>query len=127
MPSDPSSPLGRWKTIDDKTGKARGIVRVYEQGGMLFAKIEESYDPKDASRICSKCTDERKDEPIVGLVLMRSIKRQGDEFAGGDILDPDTGSVYRCKFALADGGSRLVVRGFLGVPLLGRSQTWERE
>lgn len=94
---------------------------------MLFAKIEESYDPKDASRICSKCTDERKDEPIVGLVLMRSIKRQGDEFAGGDILDPDTGSVYRCKFALADGGSRLVVRGFLGVPLLGRSQTWERE
>lgn len=54
------------------------------------------------------------------------MKRQGDEFVGGDILDPDTGSIYRCKLALSAGGSRLVVRGYIGMPILGRSQTWQR-
>ena len=122
-----SSPIGLWKTIDDKTGKPRGLVRVYEQEGRYFARIERSLTPGEEGRKCDGCTDERKDQPFVGLVLMRNVKLENGEYAGGDILDPNTGSVYRCNFKLEDGGKILVVRGYLGVALFGRTQRWLRE
>ena len=125
--SDPSSPVGIWKTVDDKTGKARSLVRIYETDGKLFARIEQSLIPGDEARTCTKCSDDRKDQPLIGLEFMRGMTLIDGEYRGGDILDPDSGSIYRCKFRLADGGSRLKVRGFLGVSLFGRSQTWERE
>ncbi len=118
---------GRWKTIDDKTGKPRGIVLIYEQGGQYFGKIEQSLDPKHAREICDLCKDERKNQKVVGMVIMRHLKRSGDEYSGGDILDPDNGSVYRCKARLTEGGKKLILRGYIGISLLGRSQTWIRE
>ena len=121
------SPVGRWTTIDDKTGKPKAIVRIYEQNGQLFGKVEESLNPERAGRRCDKCTDERKDQPIVGMEIIRGMKKDGDEFTGGNILDPDNGSVYRCKMKVTDGGQRLAVRGFRGVSLLGRTQTWNRK
>lgn len=121
------SPIGLWKTIDDKTGKPRGIVRVYEKEGRYFARIERSLTPGEEERKCDTCTDERKDQPFVGLVLMRNVKLENGEYAGGDILDPNTGSVYRCNFKLEDGGKTLLVRGYLGVALFGRTQKWLRE
>lgn len=125
--AEPSA-TGVWKTIDDKTHQTRGTVRLYEQDGAIFGKIESSVDPKTATDVCDLCTGERKNQPIIGLVFLRNMKRQGaTEYAGGDILDPDTGTVYRCKMTLLDGGRRLVVRGFIGVALLGRSQTWLRD
>jgi uncharacterized protein (DUF2147 family) len=81
----------------------------------------------DTRQVCSACVDERKNKPMVGLVIMRNMKRNDREYGGGDILDPRSGSVYGCKFWLEQGGTRLVVRGFIGIPLLGRSQTWTRE
>jgi len=121
------SPVGLWRTIDDKTKKPRGFVRIYEQDGALFGKIESSLDPKDADERCDKCTDDRKDKPVIGLVIMRGLRKNGDEYSGGDILDPDTGSVYRCKFRMVEQGRKLLVRGYLGLSLFGRSQVWIRE
>ena len=123
---DPS-PEGVWRTIDDNTHKARGLIRLYEQNGEVFGRVEASFDPKEAKEICERCSGDRKNKPVVGMVVMRNMKKHGAEYAGGDILDPDTGLVYRCKFTLEDGGRKLVVRGFIGISLLGRSQTWLRE
>lgn len=125
--SPATSPFGEWKTFDDKTGNARAIVRIYEQDGKLFGKIERSLTPGAESRVCAACTDDRKDRPMLGLIIIRNMKRTDDGYAGGDILDPETGSVYRCKLHLEDGGAKLVVRGFIGISLLGRTQIWERQ
>jgi uncharacterized protein (DUF2147 family) len=122
-----SSPLGLWKTFDDKTGNARAIVRVYEENGKLFGRIERSFTPGAEKRVCQVCTDERKNQPIIGLLIIRDMKASDGEYGGGDILDPDSGSVYRCKFHVDDSGTQLIVRGFIGISLLGRTQTWLRQ
>lgn len=122
-----NSPVGAWRTIDDKTGKTRSIVQVYEQGGELFARVERDLTPEGATTLCTKCRDERKDQPLLGLVFMRHMKFDDGEYRGGDILDPDNGSIYRCKLRLEDNGRKLKVRGFIGFSVFGRTQTWERE
>jgi len=122
-----TSPLGLWKTVDDKTGKPRALVRIYLQDGKYFGKIEQSFTPGAETRVCAVCTDERKNQPIIGLLIIRNVSLRDGEYGGGDILDPDSGSVYRCKFHLENDGAVLVVRGFIGFSLLGRSQTWQRQ
>jgi uncharacterized protein (DUF2147 family) len=124
---DATSPVGVWKTFDDKTGKPRALVRIYEQGGKLFGRIEQTFTPGGEHRICVPCADERKNQPIVGLLIIRNIRQDGSEYSGGDILDPESGSVYRCKMHLEQDGSRLILRGYIGFSLLGRSQTWQRQ
>ena len=124
--ADLSTPVGRWKTVDDKTGKPKAIVQLYMENGKLFGRIEATLDP-NAKKVCEKCKDERKNKPIIGMVILRGLTLHGDEYSGGDILDPDNGSVYRCKLHLAEHGSQLSVRGYIGFSLLGRSQTWTRE
>jgi uncharacterized protein (DUF2147 family) len=124
--ADSSSPAGLWKTIDDKTHQPRGLVRLYSRDGAIFGKIESSFDPKEADEVCDKCKDERRNQRVIGMVFLRNMRPKGKEYGGGDILDPDTGSVYRCKMKLEESGQKLVVRGFLGISLLGRSQTWMR-
>jgi uncharacterized protein (DUF2147 family) len=120
------SPLGLWKTFDDKTGMERALVRIYLQDGKYFGRIEQSFTPGAESRVCTVCTDERKNQPIIGLLIIRNMALRDGEYGGGDILDPDTGSVYRCKFHLGKNGE-LSVRGYIGISLLGRSQTWQRQ
>ena len=121
-----ATPVGRWRTFDDKTGKAKAIFVLYEEKGLLFGRVETLVDP-DAVKICDKCSDERKGQPVTGMVLVRNLKKDGDEYTGGDILDPRNGSVYRCKMRLVDQGRKLSVRGYLGFSLFGRSQTWIRD
>ncbi len=125
--ADARSPIGLWKTFDDKTGSARGIVRIYEQDGKFYGRIERSFTPGAESRVCEVCKDDRKNRPIIGLLIIRNVVSKDGEFSGGDILDPDSGTVYRCKFRLDQDGTRLVVRGYIGFPLLGRTQTWQRQ
>ena len=126
--ADFSSPAGLWKTIDDKTGKPRGLVRIYEQNGLFFGKVEKGLAvEREQSPICKACKDDRKDKPMIGLVILRNMKLEDGEYRNGDILDPDNGSVYRCKFRLTDGGTKLQLRGFVGFSLLGRTQIWLRD
>ncbi len=124
---DLASPVGRWRTVDDKTGKPSGIVRIYEQNGALYGNIEKVFDPARAGLNCIGCTDDRKDKPLIGLNIIRGLKRDGDVWDGGTLIDPDTGSVYKSSARLDDGGRKLVMRGYIGISLLGRSQTWQRE
>lgn len=120
------SPAGRWQTFDDKTKKARGIVRIWEEHGAFFGKIEATLDPEEGKHVCDKCPGDRKDKPVIGLLILRNMKQKGSEYSGGDILDPDNGSVYRCTIRLAEEGRKLIVRGYIGFSLLGRSQYWVR-
>ncbi|KQW91416.1 hypothetical protein ASC94_16635 [Massilia sp. Root418] len=127
--ADDSSPVGLWKNIDDVSGKPKALIRISESNGVLQGKIEKLFRPADQDQNpkCDKCTDARKDQPILGMVFMSGLKKDGDEYTGGEILDPDNGKVYKSKMELADGGKKLKVRGYIGVPMLGRSQTWVRQ
>jgi uncharacterized protein (DUF2147 family) len=96
--------------------------------GMLTGKVIKGLDPKEKpGKLCTACTDERKDQPILGMTIIKSMKQDGDKWDGGSILDPENGKVYKCNMHLEDGGQKLVVRGYIGISLLGRSQTWIRQ
>ncbi len=125
-----STPVGRWKTIDDQTKEIKSIVSISEKDGVLSGKVEQILTAqKDAK--CSECTDERKDKPVAGMVIIRNLKKFGEgdkvEWGEGEILDPANGKTYKCRLRLQDGGKRLEVRGFLGFSAMGRSQYWVRE
>lgn len=121
------SPAGLWKTIDDKTGKERALVRITETGGVFTGKIEKllGADAKPDAK-CEQCTDSRKDQPVVGMTIMRNVKKNEAVFDGGDILDANTGKVYRVKLTLSNDGKGLDVRGYVGNPMFGRTQKWQR-
>ncbi len=124
-----ASPVGVWKTIDDKTKTERAQVRITDSGGVLVGKIEKllAADAKpDAT--CDKCEDDRKDKPMVGLEIIRGVKKAESDntWDGGTILDAAEGKIYKVRMQLADGGKKLEVRGYIGAPLLGRTQTWVR-
>ena len=123
------SPVGDWQTIDDKTGAPRAVIAITaDRNGVLSGKVVKGLVPGEPlGRRCTACTDERKDQPIVGMTVLSGMHREGDGWEGGQILDPDNGKVYRCKMHLEKGGSLLVVRGFIGISLIGRSQTWVRQ
>lgn len=123
-----STPAGLWKTIDDITGKPRSLIRITENDGEYSAVVEKDLLATDTGEaICDKCTDERKGQKIVGMTIVKGIKKKGDNYEGGEILDPDNGKTYKCKMKLDSTGTKLEVRGFIGVSLFGRSQTWLRE
>jgi len=124
-----SSPAGLWKTVDDQSGKPKGLVRIREVNGQYEGKIEKIFPaPGDEpAPKCEKCDGARRNQPVLGLTFMWGLTKQGDEYQGGEILDPESGKIYRAKIKLVDGGKKLEVRGFLGISLFGRSQTWLRE
>lgn len=123
------SPIGVWKTIDDHTEKPKALVEIKKNDdGTLSGTVIKGLNPADSpDRRCTECTDERKDQKILGMTIIKDMKQDGDTWDGGNILDPENGKVYRCKMHLEDGGQKLVVRGYIGVSLLGRSQTWIRQ
>lgn len=127
--ADLTSPVGLWETIDDKSGKPGGLVRIelvegYYQGRIekIFPEPGEDPDPK-----CVKCEGPRRNQPVIGLIFMWGLTKEGDQYQGGEILDPKTGKIYRAKLNLEDGGKKLNVRGFIGFSLLGRTQVWYRQ
>ncbi len=120
---------GLWKNIDDRSGKPRGLIRIVEVDGELVGRIEQVFpEPgEDPSPSCARCSGTLKDQPLVGLPILRGFRRDGAGYGDGTILDPENGQTYRCRIALAEGGRKLDVRGYIGVPWLGRSQVWLRE
>jgi uncharacterized protein (DUF2147 family) len=122
------SPVGLWRTVDDKTNQPRSIVRIVEENGELKGIVEKGLlTNDDPERVCDKCDAPRKNQKILGMTFMWGLKKEGKEFKGGEILDPDNGKIYRCKLGLSDDGKKLNVRAFIGVALLGRTQVWLRE
>jgi uncharacterized protein (DUF2147 family) len=120
------SPLGRWGTMDEKSGKVKSVVEIYDQGGKLFGKIvslTEAQDEQGKPKICTKCTGAEKDQPVVGLVIIKDLGPGGDRYKGGTILDPEDGKVYKAEIWPEDG--KLKVRGYLG--MFYRTQTWLRQ
>ncbi len=117
------SPVGTWKTVDDKTKQVVSTVEVYEQGGKIFGKITGLTEPNDDQgkpKTCTKCTGADKDKPIIGLVIVKDLSADGDRYKGGTILDPADGKIYKAEMWLEDGA--LKVRGYLGV--FYKTQTW---
>jgi uncharacterized protein (DUF2147 family) len=124
-----SSPVGRWRTPDDKSGQPASIVTIWEEDGQLTGKIERVFDPypKESNPKCTACKDVLKDKPIVGMKILWGLTLHDAEWSGGRILDPDSGQTYNCTLTLDSGGGRLKVRGFVRFAVLGRTQYWQRE
>ena len=117
------APVGKWNTVDDKSGKVVSEVELYEQGGKLFGRIVGLTEPNDKDgkpKVCIKCGGADKDKPIIGLVIIREVALAGDRYKGGTIMDPEDGKVYRAELWTDDG--KLKVRGYLG-PFY-KTQTW---
>lgn len=124
-----SSPIGKWHTVDDKTGKVKSTVEIYDAGnGTLEAKVVELIDSdKGPNAVCDACKGDKHNQPIVGMVIAWDLKPDGDTWGDGKIMDPKNGKTYSAKMTAIDGGQKLEVRGYMGFSLLGRTQTWLRE
>ncbi len=118
--------FGKWKTIDDETGKQKGVVEIYELDGKVYGKIIDILDIEHKYHKCVKCEGADKNKPILGLHIIKGLTKNGDVYDGGNVIDPKNGKSYRCKIALS-GKDKLIVRGYIGISLIGRSQTWIRQ
>ncbi|MFZ2990051.1 DUF2147 domain-containing protein [Ideonella sp.] len=122
-------PSGLWKTIDDDTKQERSLVRITESSGVFTGKIEKLLEQAKANAVCEKCTDERKGQPVAGLQIIKGVKASTSDkelWDGGEILDPNNGKTYKVRLKPIDGGKKLEVRGYIGAPMFGRTQTWIR-
>lgn len=125
-----ATPAGLWKTIDDETKKEKSLIRITEAGGVFTGKLEKLLDPSaKPDAVCDLCTDDRKDKPVVGMTLIKGVKQSDSDkgrWDGGEILDPNNGKTYKVRLTPGEGGKTLAVRGYIGAPMLGRTQTWVR-
>ncbi|BDU20826.1 DUF2147 domain-containing protein [Dyella sp. GSA-30] len=123
-----NTPVGTWKTIDDKTHQPKSIVQISEVNGELQGKVLQVLQSDEGPHpVCKECDGDRKDKPVEGMVILWGVKQDGDVWDGGKILDPKNGKVYKVKLQTTDGGSKLDVHGYIGFSLIGRSQIWERQ
>lgn len=114
---------GKWKTIDDETKKEKSVVEIFKKGDKYFGKIISIVDPTKKDSKCTLCTDSRKDQPIIGMEIIKNLEQDGDEFEDGTILDPKNGKIYDCKIWLEDDNT-LNVRGYIS--FFFRTQEWIR-
>jgi uncharacterized protein (DUF2147 family) len=119
-----NTPVGVWKTVDDKTGQYKSLVRITDTGGVITGRIEKLLHPSHPNPLCDKCRDERHGKPITGLMIVEGLRQDGEVWDGGKILDPQNGKIYAVRLKPVDGGSKLEVRGYIG-PFF-RTQTWVR-
>ena len=121
--ADPNSPIGKWKTIDDQSGKPKSIVQITESNGVLTGKIVELLEGA-SEKTCSKCEGDQKDKPLVGMRILWDLKKEGGEWADGKIFNPSDGGTYTSKAKLTDGGKTLEVTGKW--MLFSKQQKWQR-
>ncbi len=121
-----TSIVGNWKTIDDETNEPKSIIQIYEKDGKYFGQITELFRKpgEDPDPVCDKCADDdpRKDQPTKGMIVIKDMVQDGDEYEDGTILDPKDGKIYDCKLWIEDG--KLMVRGY--ILFFFRTQTWHR-
>lgn len=123
----PFSPIGFWKTIDDASGQPKSIVQIWDANNVLYGKVVKLF--KEPARLCVACSGEKQNKPILGMEVLSGFKQSDknkNEWLGGQILDPKNGKVYHCTIQVLNKGNKLRVRGYIGIPLFGRSQIWLR-
>ena len=125
--ADAAALLGRWHLIDDETGTERGVIELTEANGTVQGRLVSGVARPGESPLCVKCEGERKNQPIVGMVILWGLKADGADWDGGKILDPAKGQIYNAKATLSDDGRALKVRGYVGLSLFGRTQVWLRD
>jgi uncharacterized protein (DUF2147 family) len=124
-----ATPAGLWKTIDDDGKTEKSLVRITDAGGVVTGKVEKIFDPAKANAKCEKCEGALKDQPVVGMTIISGVKHDPEEdnlWNGGEIVDPNNGKSYKVRLKPIEGGKKLEVRGYIGTPFLGRTQTWVR-
>lgn len=119
------SPIGIWKTIDDETKQAKSYVEIFEKDGKLYGKVTKILTKGKEDAKCTDCAGALKNKPILGMQILSGLKKDGNEWNGGRILDPNNGKEYKAKMSL-NGYDKLDVRGYIGISLVGRTQTWQR-
>ncbi|WP_299117845.1 DUF2147 domain-containing protein [uncultured Winogradskyella sp.] len=116
--------LGKWKTIDDETGKEKSIVNIYMKDGKYFGDIVELINPKRPNPLCEVCKGENKDKPVLGMTIIKDMELSDDVFESGTILNPSNGKVYKCQLKLEENNNLLQVRGY--VAFFYKTQYWKR-
>jgi uncharacterized protein (DUF2147 family) len=117
--------VGKWKTIDDESGKAKSIIEIYEKSGKIYGKVIDILEVAHKKELCQDCPGEDAKKPIMGLNVIKGLSKDGDEYNGGKILDPKNGKLYKCLIVLEE-KDKLKVRGYIGFSLIGRTQYWYR-
>ncbi len=117
--------FGKWKTLNEDTGKTESIVEVYKKDGKAYAKIITIVNKNDRGRVCDTCEGKNKNKPILGMVILNGLKKDGKEWNDGEILDPKNGKYYKCYITLLN-NTKLKIRGYIGISLLGRTEYWYR-
>jgi uncharacterized protein (DUF2147 family) len=124
-----TSPVGLWKQVDEDGKTEKSYIRIAESSGKFSAKIEKIIDPAKQEAKCDLCTDERKGQPILGMSILRNLSKSSSDdntWDGGEILKPDEGKTYKVRLRPIDDGKKLEVRGYIGMPMLGKTQIWQR-
>lgn len=127
------TPVGTWKQVD-ASGKAKSIIQITDNGGKLKATIKQLLNrtPEAIARDgnparCTQCEGALKDQPIEGMTIMQGVRKDGDVWDGGTIVNPEDGKTYKVKLSLLDNGQKLDVHGYIGFALMGKSQIWQRQ
>ncbi len=124
--AESDSPIGLWQTYDEDTGEPNGQILIYEKDGKLQGKIHQTR-PEDADRVCCKCKGERRNQPVLGMVILWDFApKDDDEWEGGQMLAPKTGKIFKGTMKLEEGGEKLRVRGYAGAKMFGRTEIWDR-
>ena len=120
--------VGLWEQVDERSGKAESWFKITEHSGVYDGTIVKIFfkPGEDQNPVCDKCEGADRGKPVMGLMLIKGMRRTGNHYEGGTITDPRDGSVYRALMELSPDGQKLEVRGYLGISLFGRSQTWNR-
>ena len=117
--------FGTWRTIDDETGEAKSTVKIFEENGKIYGKIIDIYNEADKNALCTKCVGEEHNKPVIGLVIIKDMIKNGENYTNGTIFDPERGKKYKCKLSLDEDNSDILqVRGYISV--FYATQYWER-
>jgi len=119
------SVLGKWNSVNPENNKIESTIAVYLEKNLLYAKIIKISDPLKQDKLCTACKGKNKNKPILGMIILFGLKKDGNEWNGGKILDPKSGKIYKCYISLKDKNT-LKLRGYIGFSLFGRTEYWQR-